>query len=198
MGRIRSWVLYTALAEATDWPTAGGDPPFQVCVSLSARELVDPLLRQRVREMLAATELDWGRLTSLEIAETDVAADPARVVRIAGRLRDMGLRIAIDDVGTAYSALLYVPGYPMDGLQMNGAVLAGIVGQGVDASLVRLVLRLTHELRRAAVEEGAHNYKHRDQLEWVGCDGGRGYLWSPALPPLEVTRWLGSAGAGWS
>jgi hypothetical protein len=47
-----------------------------------------------------------------------------------------------------------------------------------DATIVRLVIRLAHELRLAAIAEGVEGHEQRDQLEWLGCDHGRGYVWS--------------------
>ena len=189
ISRIGAWVLRTACAEAAGWPSREGEPPLQVCVNLSARELADPQLVQRVRRALRTTDLDPARLC-LEIAETTVMDQPERTATILNHLRELGLRIAVDDFGTGYTSLLHLRRFPVDLLKVDRAFVGAVTDQVDDATIVRLVIRLAQELRLTSVAEGVENRGQRDMLEWLGCDLGQGYLWSRPLPAPEFRRWL--------
>ena len=195
IGRVRSWALRTAFVETPTRPSGHEDPPPDIGVSLSAKGPVDPQLAQAVRRTLAATDLELSGLTTVEISETNVMADPAHTLRILGRLRDLGLPLAVDDAGTAHSSLLYLPPPRPHTLDVDAAPLADVIDGARDVSLVGLVSRLAQQLSARVPADAAEAREPRDELAWIGGDRGQGFRWSPAMAEREVSRWLG-AGRG--
>ena len=194
IGRVRSWALRTAFVETPTRPSGHEDPPPDIGVSLSVKGPVDPQLAQAVRRTLATTDLEPTGLTTVEISETNVMADPAHTLRILGRLRDLGLPLAVDDAGTAHSSLLYLPSPRSHALDVDAAPL-GVIDGARDVSLVGLVSRLAQQLSARVPVDAAEAREPRDELAWIGGDRGQGFRWSPALAEREVSRWLG-AGRG--
>ena len=191
IGRVRSWALRTAFVETPTRPSGHEDPPPDIGVSLSVKGPVDPQLAQAVRRTLATTDLEPTGLTTVEISETNVMADPAHTLRILGRLRDLGLPLAVDERG--------------DGaLVASLPSIAPIPRPRRRRCSPRRDRRGTGRLpRRAGVPPGpaaqrrvpvdaAEAREPRDELAWIGGDRGQGFRWSPALAEREVSRWLGA------
>src|SRR5207253_340703 len=78
-----------------------------IAVNLSARNLHDPELPAAIAALLEEEGVG-PELLELEITESAVMHEPARVGETLARLRAMGLGLAIDDFGTGYSSLAYL------------------------------------------------------------------------------------------
>src|SRR5439155_1198231 len=113
---LSPWVLRAALLQCATWQAAGLD--LWVGVNLSMRNLHDPRLPDTIADLLAAHALSPARL-HLEITEGTVMADPTRAIEVLGRLRAMGIRLAVDDFGTGYSSLGYLHRLPVDRLKID-------------------------------------------------------------------------------
>ena len=98
-GLIRSLTLFaarTALTQARTWREAGIE--LTVSVNLSTRDLIDVSLPEEIGELLEETRVP-AHLLELEITESVIMADPMRARGVVARLRDMGVKVAIDDFG---------------------------------------------------------------------------------------------------
>ena len=115
-----------------------------------------------------------------------------RTAKTLKRLRDLGVRIAVDDFGTGYASFQYLLHFSVDLLKIDRSFIAGMVERPTYAAVVRAVIRLAHELGQLVVAEGVESADQRDQLEWLGCDLAQGYLWSPSLSGDDFRRWLAS------
>ncbi len=76
-------------------------------VNLSARQLADPTLSDRIAAALTQSSIDPKSLI-LEITESDMLTDDAATVRNLAELRTLGVRIALDDFGTGYSTFFHL------------------------------------------------------------------------------------------
>lgn len=112
---LGTWVLQTAVRQATQWPADK-----RVSVNMSTLQLLDDSLVDEVRATLAATDLEPDRLV-LEITETTLAADLESVAAQLGRLKALGIRLALDDFGTGYSSLAYLQHFPLAALPARRA-----------------------------------------------------------------------------
>jgi EAL domain-containing protein (putative c-di-GMP-specific phosphodiesterase class I) len=120
----------------------------------------------------------------LDMLLLSLAADDALSTRLA-ELKALGVRLAIDDFGTAYSSLNYLRRFPVDMLK-----IAPFVDQiGVDPEQERLVdaiIRLGAMLGLDSVAEEIEQAGQRERLRRLDCRYGQGFLSSPLLPAGEV------------
>ncbi len=124
---LGEWVLQTACRQAAAWERKG--KALRVSVNLSARQLGEENLVERVEIVLEETGLD-PRLLNLELTESAlVAQGEAAATRLAA-LRALGVRIAIDDFGTGYSSLAYLRRFPLDTLKIDRSFVADLSGMG--------------------------------------------------------------------
>jgi EAL domain-containing protein (putative c-di-GMP-specific phosphodiesterase class I) len=180
-------VLNTALAQCRAWHQIGF--PLSMSVNLSARSLEDPLLPDRIAELLTANGMkaEW---LELEITESVIMADPARAREILGQLNKMGLRLSIDDFGTGYSSLGYLRKLPVHYIKIDKSFVMDMIQNEDDRVIVRSIVDLAHNLGLKVVAEGVESQEALDRLKELGCDLAQGYHMSRPLPAPEITHWL--------
>jgi diguanylate cyclase (GGDEF)-like protein/PAS domain S-box-containing protein len=185
---IAPWVLRRACGQALCWQRAGYSG-LTVGVNLSARQFQQPHLVAQVAEALAATGLE-PRWLELEIADTHARlnADPA--IQTLRQLRDVGVRVSIDDFGVGYSSLGFLRRLPVDALKLDGSFVRDVAADADDGAIASAVIAMAHSLKLDVVAEGVETEGQRAFLAASGCDRLQGHLFSPALPPDECEAFL--------
>ena len=183
-----NWALTTAAAQLSDWRRQGFERLY-MAVNLSARRFENPDLTRRVREVLELHDVPPACL-ELEITETVAMRDPQASTAVLEALKRLGVRVAIDDFGTAYSSLLYLRTFPIDSLKIDRSFVAGIVDEVADQEIAGSLIRLAHALGVKVVGEGVETAAQLEALRALGCDRVQGYLLSPPTSAAECTRLL--------
>lgn len=186
------WVLRTACAQASTWPTQGRGAPPVVSVNLSARELLEPALLTDVRETLEAASLAPSRLM-LEITETSVMEDPEAAARRLMELRALGVGLAVDDFGTGHSSLAYLRELPFTDLKLARPFVRDLGISPADVDLARGIVALAHTLKLRVIAEGVEVVDQLERLEEMECDLVQGYLFARPLPVEALAEHLARA-----
>jgi EAL domain-containing protein (putative c-di-GMP-specific phosphodiesterase class I) len=158
-------------------------------VNISARVLVDPNLPATIEEVLRTYDVEPSFL-QVEITESAIMVDPERALQTLQDLRKAGVRIAIDDFGVGYSSLGYLRKLPADELKIDKSFVLNMAVNRDDASIVRSVVGLGHNLGLRVVAEGLDNKRSLDMLVEMGCDMGQGFFLSRPVPASELTAWM--------
>jgi len=189
------WVLGEACHRAREWQECyPREAPLIIAVNLSARQLRYPELVGEVEEALRRADLDPGSLT-LEITESFLVEDGESSSGILRRLKDLGVRLAIDDFGVGYSSLSYLRYLPVDQLKLDRVLLENLDKDPKKLAIVRAAVELGHALGIEVVAEGVETHEEFEELRKLGCDVGQGdYWWSPS-PPVEAEKLLASSSA---
>jgi diguanylate cyclase (GGDEF)-like protein len=145
-----------------------------VHVNLSAVELRDRHLADRVRETLFRTAVD-PRMLVFEVTETLLLEDEAHVSSTIAELRELGVRFALDDFGTGYSSLSYLHTLPLDMLKIAKSFVDGLSRGGREASFVRMIIELARTLGVGVIAEGIETPDQVNALLSLGCDLGQGF-----------------------
>jgi sensor c-di-GMP phosphodiesterase-like protein len=106
------------------------------------------------------------------------------------RLRDLGVRLTIDDFGTAYSSLGRLKRFPIAQLKIDRSFVDGLPEDADDLAIVTAVITMGHSLGLNVLAEGIETEAQLTALQSLGCDLGQGFLFSHALPEAEFTRWI--------
>lgn len=173
MPAIGRYVLNAACSQAARW--TGAMAAAAVHVNVSPRELADNKFLAGVIDALRRSGLTPQRLV-LEITETHAGqiVDSAKVD--LEELREIGVRIAIDDVGTGFSGLARIIALPLDILKIDKQFTGGLLGDVRCEAITRAVLGLGTSLGLTVVAEGIERREQHDALlEW-GCELGQGFL----------------------
>ena len=189
---VGQWVLRTACRDAATWPeTAAGRGP-SVSVNLSARQLFDPEIIAAVARVLTDTGLDPARLT-LEMSETTLMGRAQDSLSVLSDLKTLGVRLAIDDVGSGSSSLPFFQRFPLDEVTIDRSLMVGLGRDPRATALVTAMIELVHALGLPAVAEGVETSLQHDLLVAVGCDQAQGLLYAAPAPALAAAAYLRAA-----
>jgi len=182
ISRVGEFVLKQALADAAEW-----DPDVFVSVNVSARQLQQPVFAEAVDDELNTTGFDPARLV-LEVTETMPVGDD-RSWTYLNRLRDRGVRVAIDDYGTGHASLTYLRQPIVDLVKIDQSFVDDL-STTRDRRLLQAITELCRDLGLETIAEGVADADRRDALIEVGCRYGQGFYFSPALTVDQAAQWV--------
>ena len=177
---LGAWVLFTACAEATKWPSN-----IKVAVNLSPVQFRDPNLFRTVKSALAASGLAAHRL-ELEITESTLMQDSEAAINTLRRLRELGITIAMDDFGTGYSSLSYLNRFPFDKIKIDQCFVRDSGTKAEAVAIVRSVVQLGRVLGIPMTAEGVETEEQFEQMRLEGCAECQGFLFSRPCPPEDL------------
>jgi diguanylate cyclase (GGDEF)-like protein len=184
INQLGHWVLNTACAEAINWPDE-----VRVAVNVSPIQFRSQTLALNVAAALAASGLSADRL-ELEITEAVLIRDDEAALEVLHQLRKLGVRIALDDFGTGYSSLSYLQRFPFDKIKIDRSFIRDLAGAGASSSIVQAVVNIAAASDMTTTAEGVETQQQRNLLHILGCTEMQGFLFSPAIPAVEIRRLL--------
>ncbi|MDI3534521.1 MAG: hypothetical protein PWQ82_886 [Thermosediminibacterales bacterium] len=182
---IGEWVLRTACRQMKEWLNMGCSG-FSISVNVSVHQLQQPDFAKVVFDILNEIELE-PRYLELEITETVLIEAMDTVVRNLYRLKEMGVKIIIDDFGTENSSFRYMQKFTVDGLKIDKSFVSEIKVD-VNKAIVDAIILLGHRMGLDVTAEGVETREQLDYLVERGCDKVQGYYFSKPLPPDEAIR----------
>ncbi|WP_430782864.1 putative bifunctional diguanylate cyclase/phosphodiesterase [Actinoplanes sp. G11-F43] len=183
---IGRWALREACRQAAAWiGEFPGRTPIYVGVNVAGRQLRDPNLVADVSAALAASGLPADALL-IEVTETAVLDDEQSHATMEA-LRDLGLRLALDDFGTAASSLGLLLTCPVNSLKLDRSFVESITTVSRQAAVATAVSQMAAALEFASVAEGIETEEQRDLLHRLGYQYGQGYLYSRPVPPARIS-----------
>jgi EAL domain-containing protein (putative c-di-GMP-specific phosphodiesterase class I) len=163
--------------------------PLTVAVNLSAPSIIDSGLPAQIGAMAAERGLSPSVLV-LEITEDVLVGDRDRACGVLASLRQMGVRIAVDDFGKGYSSLSYLRELPIDELKLDKSFILAMAGDSRATALVVSTIDLAHSLGLDMTAEGVEDAEAYRALSDYGCDLAQGFYMSQAVPATELDAWL--------
>jgi diguanylate cyclase (GGDEF)-like protein len=184
---LTHYVLGAALRQCRAWRDDGFD--LKVAVNLSVHNLMDLDFAADLERLLAESQVPASSL-ELEITESMIMSEPRRAMSVLGRLRAMGLSLAVDDFGTGYSSLAYLKQLPVNTIKIDRSFVIPMLENEDDAAIVRSTIDLGRNLGLEVVAEGVESEEAWLELARHGCDVAQGYHLSRAVSPADLTGWL--------
>ncbi|PWR11498.1 diguanylate cyclase [Micromonospora acroterricola] len=189
LSRLTEVVLREGLRRSRDWAQA--DQPLSIAVNLAARTLTDEHFPDRVHELLTEYGVPAQRLT-LEITEAGVLDGTDRPIPTLRRLRDLGVRLSVDDFGTGDSSLAHLRRLPVHEVKVDRSFVQGMATDPGDLAIVNAVVTLSQQFGLAVVAEGVESELTLELLQDIGCEIGQGFLFSRPLPYERLAAWFGA------
>ena len=187
---IGLWVLQQACRQMRLWRSERPDaPPLTMSVNVSSRQLATAEIAAVVGDLVSDMRPD---LLALEITETAAAQISEDALRNLERLRDLGVSIAIDDLGTGHSSLARLRKLPVDVLKIDRQFIAGVATSEEDKSVVLAIIAMARALGLVTVAEGVEDEATAAILRGAKCLLSQGYLYGRPQPPEAIVAILAS------
>jgi sensor c-di-GMP phosphodiesterase-like protein len=186
IGEVTDWVFRRGAHELGRWLKE--DKRREFAFNVSARVLMDPEFGEAIKQSIGLWAMTPAQIV-LEVTETAIWADRDRSLPILTDLRNLGIRVSIDDFGTGHSTLDYLRDLPVDQIKIDRTFVQSMLKSWRDLFLVELVIRIAREFELEVVAEGAESDEILDKLAEMGCDAAQGYGVARAMPAEELTDW---------
>ncbi len=170
------WAIYAVCTLAKRWQSQ--IDPVRVSVNVSSRQFhKSDRLMLTVRNALETTGLE-GKYLGLELTESMLMENPEEIARTLKTIKNMGVKISIDDFGTGFSSFSNLRRYPLDELKIDRSFMNDIPNNTDDAAIVGAMISMAHGLGMGVVAEGIERQEQLDFLRDRDCDEYQGYLLS--------------------
>jgi len=184
---IGLWVLETACEQAVRWDRVM-DHDCRISINISVHQLLGPGFVEHLDAILRRTGLAPQKL-ELELTESIFIEQPQKINGILERVKEMGIRIAIDDFGKGYSSLNYLKSYPADTLKIDKDFITDMrTANG--RIILTSVIQLAKKLGLTIVAEGVEQPSQLQYLMDNECHEVQGYLLCKPVPAHECERFM--------
>jgi len=188
---LGNWVIRQACEQMVEWDRAGLKLDL-ISVNLSTRQAMLGPLDAELRGILEQTGLSPNRL-QLEITESFVMDYASRHARAIGRIRSLGVNLAIDNFGTGYSSLDQLRSLNVRDMKIDRYFVAALGNGDIpgNRAVLQAMIAVAGTLGLRAVAEGIETRKEVEGLRALGCDEGQGEYFSRPLRPEELAELIG-------
>ena len=184
MAELDFWVLERVCQDIKQARAQGLTMP-TVAVNLSADTVIDPLLADKVFNLLERYQIHGGQL-ELEMIEDAIKGDSRLLRQTLEQLVRRGIKLSIDDFGTGYSSLLRLKSLPFTKLKIDRSFIQDLPHNPDDCALTLSILGMARGLGLAVVAEGVENTDQEHWLQQQGCHYLQGYKYHRPMPVSDL------------
>ena len=171
------WVLAEACRQGRIFrERISDDSPMKMFVNLSARQFRHPEFIEELATVLSESGMD-PRDLGLEITESVMMEKGPSTSAILGKLKNLGVTLAMDDFGTGYSSISYLKSFPVDVIKIDRSIIEGVDAGPENLAVASASISLAHMLGLEVVAEGVETAGELETLRSLECDIGQGYYW---------------------
>ena len=179
----------------------GQRPALKISFNFAGALFSDETIIKDVSKTFAGTPIKMSQVV-LEVTERDPIENFTLTRQVIAALQGLGVRIAIDDVGTGHSGLSYMLKLGVDIIKIDKMFVDAIGTDRNSTTIVETLVDLAHNMRMDVVAEGVENFEQVMHLRNLGVRSAQGYVFAPPLPGssflqlVEAMDTLGSEAAG--
>lgn len=184
---LTRWVVGKTMQQLSKWHKMG--LPLQAAINVSAEDICHPQFCEMIQRALSEASIDPGYCI-IEITERDIMYDEAVGLLTLKALKQMGLRIALDDYGVGQSTLVKLKDLPVDELKLDMAFIRTLDSSEKNQKIVSATINMAHSLGMKVVAEGVENVASMVLLKEMQCDAVQGYYIARPMAPAQLETWL--------
>jgi sensor c-di-GMP phosphodiesterase-like protein len=162
-------------------PTIGRRPDLKISFNFAGKLFSEPTIVKDVRNIFVNSPIKFSQVV-LEVTERDPIENFTETRQIIAALQGLGVRIAIDDVGTGHSGLSYMLKLGVDIIKIDKMFVDAIGTDRNSTTIVETLVDLARNMRMDVVAEGVENFEQVMHLRALGVRSAQGYVFAPPLP----------------
>ena len=189
---IGRWLMLEACRQVRYWQDAYPfDLPSGISINLTSREFSQPDLIPTIQKVLSESGLPPSHL-SLEITEGVILEDPEQRALTLESLRDLGVKVYIDDFGTGHASFNFMYSFPIDALKIDNSFIHRIGPAGENAEIVRTIIMLAQDYGMQVIGEGIETADQLAVLRDLRCRYGQGFYFARPMNAEKMDALLAS------
>jgi diguanylate cyclase (GGDEF)-like protein len=183
---LGEWTLKTACMQLKEWKSNGMD--LTVSVNMSSKHIMQPQFLEKLKILFTAMKFNPEEYSlAFEISETALIDEPKHVIELFIALREMGIKIYVDDFGTGYASLSYLHGLPVDILKIDSMFVRTLEKDPTVKTMIKGILAFASGLGVKTIAEGVETEKQLKILRHLGCTLVQGYVFSAPMLSKSVS-----------
>lgn len=183
---IEQWIFKTALTYKREWEEAGYED-YSLSINLSSKTLIHDEYFNKLVDLLLSYDINFNHLI-FEITESGIIPDLSKAVKNIKRLKEIGIRVALDDFGAGFSSFNHLEKLPIDIVKLDRKMLRDIPRNPKSCAIFEAMLNLLETLGLEVIVEGIENKEQLDYLLNLKCETGQGFLFSKPMPIKEFVN----------
>jgi diguanylate cyclase (GGDEF)-like protein len=185
--RVGEWVVHEACRQAAQWNDRFPDRPalFVTC-NVGARQMADTGFRDQVVDAISSSGVQPWQLC-LDITEQALRFNRSSAWAALRELKDMGVKLGLDDFGTGVSSFTYLREFTLDLLRVDRLFVEGVTISKEDRAIIKHIVGLAHDLGLVAVAEGVENAEQAATLKKLGVDLAQGFYYGRPISARDTT-----------
>ncbi len=185
---LSEWALREAARQTRIWRDNFGFDD-TISVNMPSRMFERSNLGEHIHQSAQAYGIPH-RSIKLEITETGLMKDLQLVIPSLEKLKSLTVEISIDDFGTGYSSLAYLTTLPISELKIDRSFVQNLGITTESSGVVTAIIAVARSLGLRVIGEGVETLRQMEVLHRLGCSLMQGFLFSRAVPPDDLERWL--------
>ena len=159
----------------------GRRPALKVSFNFAGQLFSDETIVKDVQKIFSRSPIKLSQVV-LEVTERDPIENFTATRQTIAAFQGLGVRIAIDDVGTGHSGLSYMLKLGVDIIKIDKMFVDAIGTDRNSTTIVETLVDLAHNMRMDVVAEGVENFEQVMYLRELGIRSAQGYVFAPPLP----------------
>lgn len=184
---VGKWIFDTAVLQCAKW--IHNKETFRVSINLSYLQLTDRSFVDFIHKTLNKYHVNSSNVV-VEMTESQLVKDDRYLREIFSNIRKIGIQIAMDDFGTGYSSLGVLKKSPADIVKIDKVFVKGILSSNFDATFIRFVVSLCHDVNIRVLLEGVETKEEYDKVREMGLDYIQGYYFGKPVEATEFEKLL--------
>lgn len=186
---VGNWALREACSQMRSWHEQfPGNGHLTISVNISAKQFTADLITT-IRQTLAETGLSATSL-KLDLTESAVIKNPDAAAELFAQLKDMKVKVQMDDFGTGLSSLGYLYIFPLDALKIDRSFIQSMCDNETTMQIVKTIISMGHAMNMEVIAEGVETLEQLMELKNLKCDYYQGYWFSRPLDREKAERLL--------
>ena len=177
---IDNWVLSHGIIEAGKL-IADCNDDVRISINISARHILEKNFIAKLKNSLSITTVNPNRL-ELEITEYCLVQSPSKAAKVIEEIRELGIKVALDDFGSGYASIKYLMQLPFDVLKIDKVFVDNIASDKNSHKFISMLISVGHTLDCTLIAEGVEYQEQFDALKDMGCDCIQGFLLGQPVP----------------
>lgn len=187
---IGTWVIEESLKAYADWRRKYHYPMI-MSINISAIQYKQPDFIEKLLHILEKYQISPYEI-ELEITESILIDDFEEITQRLAVLRDIGIKISLDDFGTGFSSLSYLKGLPIDTLKIDKSFIDTVITDENTRIITESIIYMVKKLGFETVAEGVETEEQFKYLNEISCDIIQGYYLGKPMPADDIEKLLTS------
>jgi len=186
---IGKWVLREACRQLHAWHEKfPAHSHLTISVNISIKQFT-PDLAETIKHILNETGLNPTGL-KLEITERVIMNNPEIAAKVFSELKDLNIKVQMDDFGTGFSSFGYLYIFPIDALKIDRPFIQSMFDNERAMEIVETIISMAHNMKMEVIAEGVETVEQLEELRKLKCNYYQGYWFSKPLDRKEAEALL--------